>query len=288
MLRHFVATVLLLGAGGALAQEPCPSSAQLLQRLGELGAPVERLKQVAVTRGAQGAAVTAQRDDGAALDRPLGEDGDCGALTDAAAVVVLAWLTRLDGPEAPVVPAPRPVPNVVAEPPAPPPPAPVQLAAGAGASLWYGDSATWGAEGYLALASRGWRLQPQLVIFGQGERSAPVASGRVFWNRVSIVPGTGLIFGSAGLLLRIELGLATGVLMVGGRGFQTNQTSLSADLGARVGLRVSYGGWAVRPYLAAGAVFWAVGHRLDVVPVGPVTTLPGADVQLTLGIELGR
>jgi hypothetical protein len=251
---------------GMLAE--CPAASAVEQRLSDLRAPdaVALWYRVDVQRAGDALklkAVTASGD--TVLERSLPAAGPCEELEQAAAAVLLAWEAQLP-PGA--VPAPMPA-SVVVEKHEQTAPAPAsieeRLRVSAQGAAWLSSVAPVGG-GSATVEWRPTRLPLALSfdVFGQGQRTLPLAGGTGTWSRLSFGLGvTGTLNLDARVALTLGLGGVGGPFWVNGAGYQTSNHLLDWDAGlmARALLYLP-GLWRIRPYVGVDGVLWLRRHQV--------------------------
>jgi hypothetical protein len=256
----------------ALVEPPvaeCPAAAAVERRLSALRAPdaVALWYRVDVQRSGDAFTLKAVTASGETfLQRSLPAAGPCEELEQAAAVVLLAWEAQLPPGE---VPAPSPSPALVEkQEAAAPAPAPVneRLRVSAQGAAWLSGVAPVGGGG----ATVEWRptrlpLALSFDVFGQGQRTIPLAGGTGTWSRLSFALGvTGTVNLDPRVSLTFGLGGVGGPFWVNGAGYQTSNNHLldfDAGLMARALLYLP-GLWRIRPYVGADAVLWLRRHQI--------------------------
>jgi hypothetical protein len=241
----------------------------------------------------------------AVAERDLpGGNASCGELASAAAVVVASWAAEV-GPHIdlrPEIPTPAPAPPrssalpaaVVSSPALAPPPgptAPTDFGVGIGilASLTGGDLAG-GAEIDAVVSPRGGRLGLALGLSATSNRAQAVdpAPAEARWMRASLLAGPRFALRLAPPVIDLRVQAVAALLHVQGAGLPVTASDNSGQLGACVGLRAGWPWGTAEPWVGIDLLAWP-GHERLVVN-GPVIQheLPRLEVQVALGLSLGR
>ncbi|HET7757952.1 MAG TPA: hypothetical protein VFK87_11905, partial [Steroidobacteraceae bacterium] len=196
------------------------------------------------------------------LERSLPAAGPCEELEQAADAVLLAWEAQLPPGEVPV-----PVVERHEEPLSVPAPEPIKerLRVSAHGAAWLSAVGPVGGGG----ASLEWRptrlpLALAFDVFGQGQRTVPLAGGFGTWSRLSFALGvTGSLQLDERVGLTFGVGAVGGPFWVNGANYSTSNHVLDWDAGAMASARLFLPGlWKVRPYVGVDAVVWLRRHQL--------------------------
>jgi hypothetical protein len=229
-------------------------------------------------------------------ERRLAVDASCDDLAAAVAVVIAAWEAELDPRltarvSLPTPPPPTP-PMTVAIRAAPPPPrSPPSFELGLAllASLTGGDAAP-GARVGGWIAPGGWRLGLGVALSGATARSEPVGPrpGAARWNRFALGVGPEARFNVGRTAVGARAHALAAVLNVEGVGLPTTASDSTAQLGTAVGVQIGRPWGNATPFIGADLLLWPGHDRLEISGLTAQGELPRVEVQLALGLSLGR
>jgi hypothetical protein len=227
--------------------------------------------------------------------RDLSADGSCDDLAAAVAVVIAAWEAELDPHLTARVdlPAPRimtaPTVRAAATPASPPQSLSFEVGLALIASLAGGQLAPGaGVGGWIAPAD--WRLGLGLDLSGTTARSASVGSraDAARWTRFGLGLGPEAHLDVRGALVDLRAQSLVALLRVEGVGLSTTTSGSSTQLGAGAGVRVGWPWENVAPWIGADALIWPGHDSLVVGGLPAMGALPRFELQLSVGMSLGR
>jgi hypothetical protein len=226
--------------------------------------------------------------------RDLDAEGSCDDLAAALAVVIAAWEAELDphlvagvGP----LPPPRPMATAeVATAPETPRPSPsFDLGLALIASLTGGQLAPGaGLEGWIA--PPGSRLGLGLELSGTTARSESVGAraDAARWTRFGLGVGPEAHVDVRGAIVDARIQGLVALLHIEGVGLSTTASDSSAQLGAGAGMRVGWPWGNAVPWVGADALLWPGRESLVVGGLAGEGAIPHFELQLSLGMSLGR
>lgn len=227
--------------------------------------------------------------------RDLDANGSCDDLAAAVAVVIAAWEAELDPHLTARVdlPAPRikipPTIRVATDPEEPEPSPSFQIGLALIASLAGGQLAPGAALGGW-IAPAGWRLGLGLDLSGTTARSESVGARAdvARWSRFYLGAGPQAHLDVHEALVDVRVQGLVALLHVQGVGLSTTSSDTSTQLGAGAGIHVGWPWGNAAPWIGADALIWP-GQESLVVGGSPATgTLPTFELQLSVGMSLGR
>jgi hypothetical protein len=239
-------------------------------------------------------------------EREITRAGSCEDLARAAALVIAAWAAdiaeapRGDQPTAPHAPSPAAPPPAapaviltvdrVAPAAAPPPVLRAFVTMGVLGS-WAGGAFAEGAEVAATARRSTWLLGVRWALSASTERDQPLAQGAARWSRIQtqLGPAGNLPLGPTRLELHVAL--AAALDQVQGVGLVTNLATQGTELGATAGVRWVLPWGNAAPWLGLEGLAWPGHAHLFVMNIGPdgrTSELPRADIQLAVGLSLGR
>lgn len=291
------APVEVLGSGD------CPAPAEVSRRLTEMlpadgGGPPGQPARHSARVGRIGDAVVVELllPSGQVIARrDLVASGGCDDLAAALAVVIAAWEAELDPHLTARVELPAPPPRPPArmqlvdapEGPARTPSFQIGLAVlgsvvggqlAAGASL----------EGWLAPPD--WHLGLALELSGTTARSEAVGAraDAASWTRFALGLGPEAHLGLRGATVDLRAQALVALLHVEGVGLSTTNSDSSAELGAGAGVHVGWPWGNAVPWIGVDILLWPGHESLVVGGLPAVGDLPRFELQVSLGISLGR
>jgi hypothetical protein len=280
----------------------CPAASEVRARLSELPRPsaestmAPRRAQLSSTPGTAHVELLDER--GSLLaERTLARTGTCSELAEAVAVVLASWQAELD-PKLATAVGPLASPRAAIEPidaqatavtPATSEPAATfDLAVAPILSVVDGDVA-FGAR-VESTRVEGGPLGAYAGLSATTTRSEPIPAldAAARWQRVALALGPNLRVTSAHPGLDLRAGAVVALLHVEGSGVPRAASDSSVQLGLTAGLRALWS-WQNAAGWAGADVFYFPGHdRLSVGNYGEVGRLPRTELQLSLGMALGR
>jgi hypothetical protein len=226
--------------------------------------------------------------------RRIARDGSCGETADIVAVVLASWGSLFTSvPVASVDPPPlSPSETVTATgPPAAPPVGggarrmTLGAAAGIAAAPGGGVAPVIGIDLEIPLSGA---AAARLAAAGVGEHETTFGTvGRAAWRRVLLLPALAWTstWGPSGPFSEVSVGPLAGLLLVEGRGFATNDSNVTVDLGgaanARLGVRLTRA--AVAFWLGGGTFFYARRQEVRADGLSLTLALPRWEVTVTAG-----
>jgi len=236
--------------------------------------------------------------DGARIaERELDRSGSCDALAALAAVVIATWEADLDPritDRVNLPPPPRPAtPAIVtASASAPSPPdAPVRFSLGVGllAAVSGGQIAP-GAKVIGSLAPGRGHLGLDVALSAVTTRSEAVGNlpGAANWRRAALAAGPRYRFGDAAAMLDLHVDALAALLLVEGVGLAETTSDTSLQIGASAGIRATRAWGNAAPWIGVDVLVWPGHDRLEVAGQTTTGVLPRLEVQLALGLSLGR
>jgi len=277
----------------------CPAPAEVSRRLAQVAPAADRTaptgRRVRLTRSDDAVHVELFAGGERLATRDLDAHENCDDLAAAVAIVVAAWEAELN-PRVdvrvslpPSVPA-APITTVVTAPPPTPRSTPsfdVGLAL-IGSST--GGQIAPGARigGWLAPAGR--RLGLGVAVSGATARSASVGAiaGAARWTRIAFGAGPEARFDVRQTMLDVHAQILTGLLRVEGVGLPRAASDTSAQLGTGVGVQVGRPWGNATPWIGADILYWAGHDRLQIAGLTAEGELPHLEIQVALGLSLGR
>jgi hypothetical protein len=253
----------------------CPEPGEVAARLLAV-APASRVPGRAVLIEAEGSLrVQLVRPNGTVVgERLLDSRYPCPELADAAALVLASWQGELDA-------APVAAPALEARRPGRPgtgffPEIGVGLVAAGPRPLSAGGSVTVG-------VSRGrWGLGFRFIAADFHRQL--IGGGEISWNRSPVALSVRRRFGSDGLVLELDAGVAAAILFSRSQGLERNHATWTTDFGPTAGARLSYdAGSPILPFLGISTAAW-VQPRVIQVNSTDNRTLPQVDSWLVLGL----
>jgi hypothetical protein len=238
-------------------------------------------------------------------DLPAG-GSSCQDLAAAVAVVLAAWIAEV-GPDVDVRPQipvavpslPPPAPAVAASAGAPAAPAPQGTPLKVGVGIGVGIGILASLAGDLAPGAKidgvvtpgGGRLGLAMTLSGTAVRTIAVepapAKGR--WTRASLAVGPRYLLRSgAPPVLDVRVQALATLLRAEGVGLPSNASDTSVGLGGGLGLRAGWPRRTAEPWIGLDLLVWPARDYLRVAGVRTERELPRFDVQLAVGISLGR
>jgi hypothetical protein len=238
--------------------------------------------------------------------------GTCAEMARAVAVVIAAWAAALPGapagpPETESLP-PRSLPPAPPDPLARPtvsPPLVSALAAGMPARAraetrffvalgvlgsWARGDLAEGAELAVSVRRAPWPAGGRVALATSTPRDQPLGPtpGAVRWSRsvFEVGPSRDLKVGVSRLELHASLAMA--VVKVQGVGFASARSANGFDLGAAGGVRWVLPWGNAAPWLGVQVIDWPGNQRLEAGGTSATAELPHIDVQIALGLSLGR
>jgi hypothetical protein len=291
---------LVLAQVEVVGEGACPAPADVSRRLAEL-VPVAAVpaapRMARLSRVGDSLRVVLAGADGQRLgERDLPANESCADLAAAVAVVIAAWeaqidprvTSRVDLP-APAAPVTAPVLAVQAKP-APPRPGPAfDLGLGLIASLTGGQLAP-GARLGAWIAPAGWRIGIGVAAAATTARAEPVAPppAAARWTRLAFGLGPETRFGAGQTTVGARLHALAALLQVEGVGLPTTASDSSAQFGAGMGLHIGRPWGNATPWIGADVLIWPGRERLVITGVSAQGELPRFEVQLAIGLSLGR
>jgi hypothetical protein len=143
-------------------------------------------------------------------------------------------------------------------------------------------------EGWIA--PEGWRLGLGVSVSGATTRSEAIGPrpDAARWTRVAFGAGPQVRFGAGRTTLDAHLQALAAALHVEGVGLTTNASGSTAQFGVGTGLHV--GRWLgnARPWIGADLLLWPGHDRLEISGQAAQGELPRLEVQLAVGLSIGR
>jgi hypothetical protein len=296
----------------------CPAPGAVLVRLSEVAAP--RDPQAATLRayltGLDHKIHVDLVDAGGVrvAEREIPRAGSCDELARAIALVIASWAAEVaeaagdrEPDRDPVQAQPRPAatqpkPTATAPPPAALTAGLATPAAAAPPGLrffvtmgvlgsWAGGAFAEGAEVAATARRSTWLLGVRWALSASTERDQALAQGAARWSRVQMQLGPAGDLPLGPTRLELHVAVAAALDLVEGVGLATNLASHGTELGAAAGLRWVLPWGSAAPWLGLEGVAWPGHAHLLVVNIGPdgrTGELPRADIQVSLGLSLGR
>lgn len=282
----------------------CPTASEVRARLAELPRPstesttVNRRAQLSSTPGT--AHVELLDDRGSLLaERTLARTGTCSELAEAVAVVLASWQAELDpklsnavGPlAAPPRAAIEPigvhaaaVTSATSE-----PAATFDLAVAPILSVVNGELAFGARVETTRVGHRG-RVGGHAALSATTTRSEPIPTlaADARWQRVALALGPNLRLARAHPGIDLRAGAVAALLHVEGSGVPRAASDTSLQLGMTAGLRALWSWQNAAGWVGADVYLFPGDDRLSVGNYGDVGRLPRAELQLSLGMALGR
>lgn len=281
----------------------CPTPADVGRALANLvpaaAGPPEEHHSARISRTANGIHVALHGARGESLAaRELASEGSCDDLASAIAVIIAAWEADLDPRVSARVtlppPPPRPMPATVAieasvAPPAASPPPSFDLGLGLLASLSGGQLAP-GARIDGRVARAGARLGLGVAVAGVTARSASVGdrAEAARWSRIAFGAGPDVRFAMGRTNVDLRAQALVALLQVSGVGLTTNTSGSTAQLGAGVGVHAGRPWGTATPWIGLDLQYWPGPDRLEIAGVADRGELPRLELQLAVGLSLGR
>jgi len=228
-------------------------------------------------------------------ERDLEADGSCDDLAAAIAVVIAAWEAEVDPHLTARVDLPAALAETTATAPIaamPPPPGlspSFQLGLVLIGSLTGGQIVPGaGLEGWIAPS--GSRLGFGLDLSGTTARSESVGAraDAARWTRFGIGVGPEAHFDVRGAIVDARIQGLVALLRVEGVGLSTTTSDSSTQLGAGAGLHVGWPWGNAVPWIGADARLWPGHDSLVVGGLSVEGALPRFELQLSLGMSVGR
>jgi hypothetical protein len=138
------------------------------------------------------------------------------------------------------------------------------------------------------IAPDGWRLGLGMAASGTTARSESVGPGEARWSRYVFAAGPDARFNVRGTMLGAHAQLLAAALRVEGAGLETNASGWTAQFGTGAGVRVGRSWGTAAPWLGADLLFWPGRDRLVIDGLTAQGELPRVELQLALGLSLGR
>jgi hypothetical protein len=276
----------------------CPDPSEVSRRLAQISpaadpfAPAER--RARVSRDQRAVHVELLDAAGERLgDRDLDAGEGCDDLAQAVAVVIAAWQAELDPRVVSRVDLPppartTPIASAVAATPRGSTPS-FDLGLGLLASVTGGQvSAGARVEGWIA--PPGGHLGLGVAVSGATARSEPVGplTGAARWTRVALGAGPEARFEAGRTLLGAHAQLLAGVLHVEGVGLETDASDTTVQLGAGAGVQIGRPWGNATPWIGVDVLYWPGHDRLEIAGQAAQGELPHLEVQVALGLSLGR
>jgi hypothetical protein len=278
----------------------CPTASEVRARLAELPPPSAESTTVAPRRAqlssTPGTAHVELLDDRGSLlaERTLARSGTCSELAEAVAVVLASWQAELD-PELSTAVGPLAAPRATVEPigehaaaAMPERLAPFDLAVAPILSVVNGDVA-FGARVESTRSGRG-PVGAHAGLSATTTRSQPIPAldAAARWQRVALALGPNLRLARAHPGVDLRAGTVVAVLHVEGSGVPRATSDTSVQLGLTTGLRALWSWRNAAGWVGADVYFFPGEDRLSVGNHGDVGRLPRTELQLSLGMALGR
>jgi hypothetical protein len=231
-------------------------------------------------------------------DRQLPRARSCGDQAETVAVTLAIWeaqlhpeialrLDRLAPEAAPPPVAPIPETTIVRAAPPAPRSTPTTAALGvAAAGVAHASGWSPGARVELNVGRRDARWRLRVAAVGVGRDTLDVSPGKASWWRAFLVLGPELDVARGrrwGVV--VSAGAAAGVASISGTGFDVNRQTLSLDVGAEAGARLTWRPGRLRPWLGASVVGWLRRQAVDVQGVSAGTELPRVEPMAALGAD---
>jgi hypothetical protein len=297
-----VALWLAYSAVDVVGDGDCPASADVRHRLAELipatnGGP-EPLRRARLSRSEKGLHVELLSAGGERMaERDLGVDASCDDLAAASAVIIATWEAELDPrlttPRVSLRTPPRqttPVTTAVrATPPPPQSPPSFDLGLALMASLTGGEVAP-GARVGAWIAPGGWRLGLGAAVSATTARSEPVGPGPAAarWTRYALGAGPEARFAIGRMMVGAHARALAALLRVEGVGLPTTASDSTAQFGTGAGVHVGRPWGNATPWIGADLLFWPGRDRLEISGLAARGELPRLELQLALGLSIGR
>jgi hypothetical protein len=228
-------------------------------------------------------------------ERDLDANERCADLAQAAAIVVAAWEAQLNPRVSNPIALPRSPPattqitTAAATPASREPPTRFDLGLALMGSLAGGQVAP-GARIDGAIAPAGRHLGLGVTLSGATARSEAVGAlaDAARWTRFAVGAGPDGRFDAGRTLLDAHAQLLAGLLHVEGAGLATNTSDWAAQLGFGAGARVGRPWGNATPWIGADVIYWAGHDRLAIAGLAAQGELPHLEIQVALGLSLGR
>jgi hypothetical protein len=291
---------LLLATVDVGGEGTCTAPTDVQQRLADLlpatGAAPGDQHHARLIRSENGVHVDLLGDGGQRLAaRDLAASEGCSDLAAAIAVVIAAWEADLDPRVSTRVKLPRPEarsrPTTLvvqaSAPPARPPSFDLGLALIA--SLTGGQVAP-GARVRGWVAPTGWHTGLGVTASAVTSRSEAVGerADAARWNRIAFGAGPETRLKLARTIMAVHAQALAALLRVEGVGLATTASDSTAQFGAGLGVHAGWPWGNATPWIGADLLFWPGHDRLAITGVTAQGELPRAELQLAVGLSLGR
>jgi hypothetical protein len=278
----------------------CPDPSEVSRRLAQIAAPAGHgdaaERRARLWRDERTVHVQLMNAAGQRLgERDLDASASCEDLAQAVAIVIAAWQAELDPRVTSHVDLPRPAPatpivTTAAFTPAPrgsPPSFDLGLALLASVA---GGQVAPGARVQGWVAPGGGHLGLGVAVSGATARSEPVGqlAGAARWTRIALGAGPEARFEAGRTMLGAHAQLLAGVLHVQGVGLETDASDTAVQVGAGAGVQIGRPWGNATPWIGADVLYWPGHDRLEIAGLTAQGELPRLEVQVALGLSLGR
>jgi hypothetical protein len=296
-----VAVWLALSAVEIVGDGACPDPAEVGRRLVQITVAADQSGGIAararLSRGGDLLHVELLNSAGERIGaRDLDAGESCEDLASAVAIVVAAWEAELKPsvtshvnlPRAPSPAIPSATAAVTMQSSAASGPS-FDLGLGLIASMTGGQLAP-GARIGGWLAPRGGHLGVGVALSAATSRSEPVGAeaGAARWIRGALGVGPDVRADVGKTVLGAHAQVLAALLHVEGVGLPTTASDSSAQLGAGVGVQIGRPWGSATPWIGADVLYWPGHDRLEISGLAAAGELPHLEIQLALGLSLGR
>jgi hypothetical protein len=274
----------------------CPDPVEVSRRLAQIapaGAPDGTAGRARLSRGGNVLHVELLTTAGERLgQRDLAASESCDDLAAAVAIVLAAWEAELSPSVTSHVdlpPSASPAATSTAAPPTPTSGPSFDLGLGLIASMTGGQVAP-GARLGGWLARGGGHLGLGVTLSAATSRSEPVGgqSGAARWLRAALGLGPDLRTDVGKTLFGAHAQVLAALLHVEGVGLPTTASDTSPQLGMGAGVQVGRPWGNATPWIGADVLYWPGHDRLQIAGLAAEGELPHLEIQVALGLSLGR